>query len=87
MMQFFSLVPARPHIPRPFIDDDGEVGSTSEAGELDSMDSDNEGPTEFNNRSMAAGERWAWQRWEVGVIGLETASGYGKSIWEWLLQV
>lgn len=42
-------------MPRPFIDADGEVGSTSEAGDLDSMDSDKEGPPEFNSRSMAAG--------------------------------
>ena len=43
-------------MPRPFVDADGEVGSTSEAGDLDSMDSDKEEPPEFNDRSMAAGE-------------------------------
>jgi len=52
----FLTVQARPHVPRPFVDADGEVGSTSEAGDLDSMDSDKEEPPEFNDRSMAAGE-------------------------------
>lgn len=51
------MLAAKPKIPRPFIDEDGEVGSTSEAGDMDSVDPDKEGPVDFDDRSMAAGER------------------------------
>ena len=42
-------------MPRPFLPEDGRVGSTDEAGDLDSMSTDKEGPVDFNDTATIAG--------------------------------